>query len=109
MTNERAQAVCCGCTLTIPMHKRWLGSKNSDLPDIEKDALTTRRIRPRLNQTRNLSLRGIDLESDSPSDVPAEMVSIRGYYTKSMIVTTSDRPVRALDHYSGPCRDGQNA
>ncbi|GAA04060.1 zinc transporter ZntB [Photobacterium leiognathi] len=85
----------------------WI--QNSDLPDIEKDALTTRRIRPRLNQTKEgffLSLRGIDLESDSPSDVPAEMVSIRGYYTKNMIVTTSDRPVRALDRVSAHIMGG---
>ncbi|WP_305844197.1 CorA family divalent cation transporter [Photobacterium leiognathi] len=85
----------------------WI--QNSDLPDIEKDALTTRRIRPRLNQTKEgffLSLRGIDLESDAPSDVPAEMVSIRGYYTKNMIVTTSDRPVRALDRVSAHIMGG---
>ncbi|PSV31189.1 MULTISPECIES: zinc transporter ZntB [unclassified Photobacterium] len=85
----------------------WI--KNSHLPDVEKEALTTQRIRPRLNQTKEgffLSLRGIDLDSDNQSDPPSEMVSIRGYYTHNTIVTTSDRPVRALDRVAAHINGG---
>ncbi|KJG34287.1 zinc transporter ZntB [Photobacterium angustum] len=85
----------------------WIN--NSHLPDVEKEALTTQRIRPRLNQTKEgffLSLRGIDLDSDNQSDQPSEMVSIRGYYTHNSIITTSDRPVRALDRISAHINGG---
>lgn len=85
----------------------WIN--NSHLPDVEKEALTTQRIRPRLNQTKEgffLSLRGIDLDSDNQSDQPSEMVSIRGYYTHNTIITTSDRPVRALDRISAHINGG---
>ncbi|WP_305415860.1 hypothetical protein [Photobacterium leiognathi] len=35
-----------------------------------------------------------------------KVVSIRGYYTKNMIVTTSDRPVRVLDRVSAHIMGG---
>ncbi|MCD9515111.1 zinc transporter ZntB [Photobacterium carnosum] len=91
---------------TQPQAQQWI--QQSQLPDIEKDSLTNDRERPRLNQTKDgffLALRGIDIDKNTQNKPSDSMVSIRGYFTKNLIVTTSNQPVVAIsriaDHING--------
>ncbi|HIF9230216.1 TPA: zinc transporter ZntB [Photobacterium damselae] len=87
-----------------PDAQEWI--KNSDLPDIEKDSLLASRIRPRANRSKDglfLALRAINL-NDSPKE--DDMTSVRGYFTKHLIVTTSNHDIDSLQSIANHIRDG---
>ena len=82
---------------TQPKAQQWI--QQSDLPDIEKDSLINDRDRPRLNQTKEgffLALRGVNIGKNAQGKPSDQMISIRGYFTKNLIITTSNQPVAAF-------------
>ena len=92
---------------TQPQAQQWI--QQSQLPDIEKDSLINDRDRPRLNQTKDgffLALRGVNIDKNAQGKPSDNMLSIRGYFTKNLIITTSNKPVVAISRIAAHIEGG---